>query len=111
MGDIFMDLWATRVIHRVVDESWTLFLDCYMSERLLLRSIIALDEVNQQPDESLINFYGRFYKNFPDIDRVTNGNVIRAFYRSLNLPNKEFKKLRNGYHVTEIVVFEELAIR
>lgn len=55
------------------------FLERYMGERQLLKSVVALDAVKQQPGETLADFYGRFHKNVTEIDRrVADGEIVRA---------------------------------
>lgn len=52
-----------------------------MGERQLIKSVDALEAVNQQPGEILVDFYGCFYKNVTEIDRrVGDGEIIWAFY-------------------------------
>lgn len=83
-----------------------------MGERQLLKSVVALDSVKQQPGESLSNFYGRFHQNVTELDRrISDGEIIRAFYRGLDVANKASRKLRNSYHVKDIETLEELASR
>lgn len=48
-----------------------------MGKRQLLRNVITLYEVKQQPSESITIFYGRFHENISDIDRrVIGGNIV-----------------------------------
>lgn len=78
----------------------------------IVEEYITLEKVKQQSRESLANFYGRFHKNVSDINcNITDGEVFWAFYRGLELKNKEYRKLWKNYHVAEIETLKQLTIR
>lgn len=73
-----------------------------MGECQLLRSVMALNNIKQEPHETLINFYMRFHKSVGEIDKQTgDSELCHVFYSSLDPLNKASLKLRNILHMSK----------